>query len=98
MHAGLAAIPRLKCAASDGAFYSFPDVSGCLGLKTPAGRTIGSGKDFADAILDEALVSTVSGEEFGASARNHIRLSFACSEETINRGVERIGGFVASLR
>jgi aspartate aminotransferase len=98
MHAGLAAIPRLKCAASDGAFYSFPDISGCLGLKTPAGRSIGSGKDFADALLDEALVSTVSGEEFGACARNHIRLSFACSEEAIARGLERIGSFVASLR
>jgi aspartate aminotransferase len=98
MHAGLSAIPRLKCAASDGAFYSFPDVSGCLGLRTPAGRTIGSGKDFADALLDEALVSTVSGEEFGACARNHIRLSFACADGTIAKGVERIGAFVASLR
>jgi aspartate aminotransferase len=98
MHAGLSAIPRLKCAASDGAFYSFPDVSGCLGLRTPAGRTIGSGKEFADALLDEALVSTVSGEEFGACARNHVRLSFACADGTIAKGIERIGAFVAGLR
>ena len=42
-------------------------------------------------------MAVVPGEEFGGCGKNHIRFSFACSEEKINKGMERVAKFVASL-
>jgi aspartate/methionine/tyrosine aminotransferase len=39
----------------------------------------------------------VPGEDFGACARGHIRFSFACSDESIVKGVGRVREWVAKL-
>jgi aspartate/methionine/tyrosine aminotransferase len=39
----------------------------------------------------------VPGEDFGGCGKNHLRISFACSEEQINNGMDRFAAFVASL-
>jgi aspartate aminotransferase len=91
------AIPGLSCARPAGAFYLFPDISACFGRTSAAGAPIRSSMDFAAALLEEKHVATVPGEEFGGCGRNHIRLSFACSEEVIEEGVRRIASFVAGL-
>lgn len=98
IHALAADIPALKTPTPTGAFYIFPDVSSLFGRRTPGGKTIRSSLDFADALLDEAHVAVVPGEEFGGCGRNHVRLSFACTEQQIREGMGRIAAFVGSLR
>ena len=94
----LDAVQGFVTVAPNAAFYAFPDVSEHFGKSSPAGARISSAQTFADALLDEAHVAVVPGEDFGVCARGHVRLSFACSEEAIVRGVGRIREWVASLR
>lgn len=95
--ARLADIPGVTCVKPQGAFYVFPDVSGLFGRKTPKGVTVDSALTFSEALLDEAHVAFVPGEDFGGCGKNHLRISFACSEEQINKGMDRFAAFVASL-
>jgi aspartate aminotransferase len=44
---------------------------------------------FAERLLAEALVAVVPGSGFGGPG--HVRLSFACSKETLAKALERIG-------
>jgi aspartate aminotransferase len=94
----LSQIPGMPCVRPTGAFYVFPDVSGLFGRTTPKGARIKDSVDFAMALLEEAHVAGVPGEEFGGCGENHLRLSFACSEGEIRKGMERVEGFVRSLR
>ncbi len=98
VHRRLQSMPRLSTVPSNGAFYSFPDVSRCMGLSTPRGRRIDGAQSFAEALLDEHAVAVVPGEDFGECARRNIRISFACSEAQIEKGLSRLGEFVTSLR
>lgn len=91
-------IERFRIVPPNGAFYVFPDVSACFGLTSPGGRRIDDAGTFAEALLEEAEVAVVAGDDFGAVARSHIRLSFACGNEQIRTGVGRIAEWVASLR
>ena len=97
IHAGLLEIPGMQCVQPTGAFYSFPDMSALIGSRTMKGAIIRSAQSFADALLDEAHVAVVPGEDFGDCAKTHIRLSFACSEAQITKGLDRIKRFVNSL-
>ena len=45
---------------------------------------------FVQAMLDETMVAVVPGTEFGGCGPDHIRLSFACSEDQIKAGVTKI--------
>lgn len=94
----LQSVPGLRSVTPTGAFYAFPDVSAFFGRRSPAGRAIDSSSDFCEALLEEAHVAFVPGEDFGGCGRNHARISFACSEDQINRGMDRLGRFVAGLR
>jgi aspartate aminotransferase len=87
--AGLKTIPGIKCARPEGAFYVYPNISAFLGrgVKSPA--------EFARKLLHEAHVATVPGEGFGTN--EHVRISYATSEKDLDRGIERLKGFVASL-
>lgn len=81
---GLRALPGVQCREPGGAFYVFADVRGTfnrLGVSDADG--------FAFKLLDEAHVAVVSGSAFGMPT--HVRLSFACSDEQIIAGLERIG-------
>ncbi len=93
----LSGIPRLELARPTGAFYAFPDISACLGLRSPGGRSIDSPAGFAEALLEEADVAVVPGEDFGEAARTNIRISFACGDEQIRTGIARIATWVDSL-
>jgi aspartate aminotransferase len=98
VHALLAEIPRLRGVAPTGAFYSFPSVAGCRGLRSPGGRAITDGQSYAEALLAEAYVAVVPGGEFGACAGDHVRITFACDEAMLRKGLARIAEFTASLR
>jgi aspartate aminotransferase len=78
-----------------GAFYAFPNVSELLGSSFN-GTTIVDGDAVANFLLEEAKVSTVGGNDFGAP--EHIRLSYATSRDNLNKAFDRIEAAVAKLR
>jgi aspartate aminotransferase len=56
--------------------------------KSHKGKTINSAGDLSLYLLEEALVSTVSGEAFGSP--ECLRLSYATSEEVLTEAMDRI--------
>jgi len=93
----LAGIPRLRTVAPTGAFYAFPSVAACKGLRTPAGRAIADGHSYAEALLAEAHVAVVPGGDFGDCAADHVRITFASDESQLREGLARIARFTAAL-
>ena len=93
----VSAIEGVVCPRPTGAFYLFPDVSAHFGKKSPKGAQIDSALAFATALLDEAHVAVVPGEDFGKGGEKCVRLTFACSDEMITEGCERIAVFADSL-
>lgn len=87
---GLRAIPGLTCAAPNGAFYAYPNVSHYF--DRPG---LNSGSDVAKKLLHEAHVVVVPGEGFGT--QDHIRVSYATSPEKLAEGLERMRRFFASV-
>ncbi len=83
---GLNAIPGIRCARPQGAFYVFPDVSG-TGLR---------GDELAARLLHEAGVCVLSGTAFGRFGDDHVRISYANSRDNLRLALERIGSFVAA--
>jgi len=94
----LCGVPHFQNTPSNAAFYAFSSIQSCIGMRTPSGRVVRTAHDFAEALLDEALVAVVPGEDFGACAAHNIRFSFACSEATMIDGLTRVKKFVESLR
>lgn len=85
LYDSLNAIEGVKCPNALGAFYLFPDISS-FGL---------SSNEFATRLLKEKEVAVVPGEGFGAPG--YIRLSYATSDEVIEKGVARLKNFCAGL-
>ncbi|MBB6052042.1 pyridoxal phosphate-dependent aminotransferase [Armatimonas rosea] len=94
--AGLNGIDGLSCLMPEGAFYVFPKVSALYGKTTPEGKTLQSGDDVADYLLATQKVAVVPGSGFGAD--DYVRLSYATSRATIEKGVARIAEAVAALK
>lgn len=88
--AGLREIPGLKVNQPDGAFYVYPNVSAYFGR-----GGIKSAADVASKLLHQAHVVVVPGEAFGT--KEHVRMSYATSEEEIRRGLERMKQFFAGV-
>jgi aspartate aminotransferase len=88
--AGLNAIPGISCLAGAGTFYAFANVEGAmraLGLKDD--------NEFAEYLLVHAGVAVVPGSGFGAP--NHMRISFACSMDTLKDALRRIERVVSPV-
>lgn len=98
IHARARVIPGLACPRPTGAFYIFPDVSACFGKRTAGGASLNSAIDFCEALLAEEKVAAVPGEDFGGCGVNHVRFSFACSEDQIKKGMDRLGAFVSGMK
>ncbi len=92
---GLNRIPGFRCAEPGGAFYAFPNVSALYG-KRWGDRVINNSDAFAEYLLEVARVAVVPGSGFGAD--ENIRLSYACSLETIRNGLARIADAVQALQ
>ena len=84
----LSRIDKLKLNKPEGAFYFFPEISNYLGNKTTEGKVINSANELSLYLLEDAKVSLVPGEDFGAP--NCIRLSYAASEKELIEASERI--------
>jgi len=81
--------PNVECAQPTGAFYAFPKISHYFGKTSPAGAEITDAVNFTKALLEETGVAVVPGTDFGGCGPDHIRLSFACSEDQITKGVNK---------
>ncbi len=85
----------IRCPKPEGAFYVYPDISGCIGKATPAGTVISNDEVFATALLEETGVAVVFGAAFGLSP--NFRVSYATSDEVLREACSRIQRFCASL-
>lgn len=92
---GLKEIPGLAFIEPQGAFYLFLKVSSYYGRKAPTGKEIVDSLTFSEYLLDEAKVAVVPGVAFGDD--EFIRLSYATSEENLQRACKRIREALAKL-
>ena len=83
---GLNAIPGMRCARPQGAFYAFPNIEG----------TGFDEHELADRLLSEAGVAVLPGTAFGHAGKGFIRLAYTQSEDELNLGLNRIGEFIAA--
>ncbi len=88
--AGLGAISGVRCAVPEGAFYVYPNFGKVLEKSGLADST-----ELARRLLDEARVALVPGLAFGT--REHVRISYATSQERIDEGLRRLSQFVSRL-
>jgi aspartate aminotransferase len=87
---GLRSIPGVRCQAPEGAFYVYPNFGAVLenaGLKDSTA--------LAQRLLEEVYVAVVPGPAFGT--REHLRISYATSQERIDEGLRRLSAFVSKL-
>ncbi len=87
---GFQSIPGLTCTVPQGAFYVYPNVQSFIKR-----GMVRSAADLASKLLTEAHVVVVPGEAFGTA--EHIRLSYAVSHDVIEKGLNRIAKYLASL-
>jgi len=85
--ARLNAIPGVKCAEPQGAFYAYPNMGVVLGK-----NGINNSLILAERLLAEVHVAVVPGEAFGTD--RHVRISYATSMAELERGLDRIHQFV----
>jgi aspartate aminotransferase len=88
--------PGLHCPKPEGAFYVYPDATGCMGKTTPKGVRIDNDADLIGYFLDEAKVAAVNGEAFGLSPA--FRVSYATSEAILTDACTRIQEACAALK
>ena len=81
----LASVPRISLVEPRGAFYCFVDIS-ATGLRST---------NFAQRLLEEALVAVIPGDGFGWDS--HVRLSFALGTEALQEGLDRFAQFLEKL-
>jgi len=91
----LNAAPGVICPKPEGAFYVYPDISGCIGKTSPAGTAIISDEVFATALLEETGVAVVFGAAFGLSP--NFRVSYAASDTVLTEACRRIQTFCTAL-
>lgn len=84
-HQRLNSMPGISCINARGAFYLFPNISR-LGL---------SSTEFCARLLEEEKVAAVPGIAFGSD--HHIRISYATSMASLEKGLDRMDRFVRRL-
>lgn len=83
----LNAIPGIKCANPDGAFYLLPHFT----------NSDMNSLQLADYLIDEAGIAATPGIAFGRSAEHHLRFSFATKMSELERAVERLSKVVPKM-
>jgi aspartate aminotransferase len=84
---GLRSIPGIKCPEPEGAFYVFPSIK----------ETGLSSSQFEERALNQAGVALLSGSAFGEYGEGYVRLSYANSQENIQKALERLDQFGRGL-
>ena len=91
----LQAMPGIRGAGPQGAFYAFPNVSGLFGRRWQGG-TLRASKDVCEFLLGEARIAVVPGIEFGSD--HHARFTYATNFEAIGEGMDRMAAAIAGLQ
>ncbi len=91
----LNAAEGVTCPVPEGAFYVYPDISGCIGKTSKGGARITDDEAFATALLEEEGVAVVFGAAFGLSP--NFRVSYATSDAVLREACARIQRFCAGL-
>jgi len=81
--AALNDMPGVSCVPGAGTFYAFAEVT-----KAMAALGCRDDNELAELLLEKAGVAVVAGSGFGAPG--HIRLSFACSMQTLEEAARRM--------
>ena len=92
----LNAAPGVTCPVPEGAFYVYPDISGCIGKTSAGGAKIVDDEAFATALLEETGVAVVFGAAFGLSP--NFRVSYATSDAALTEACSRIQTFCKGLK
>ena len=85
----------ITCPKPEGAFYVYPDISGCIGKTSAGGTKITDDEVFATALLEETGVAVVFGAAFGLSP--NFRVSYATADAALTEACTRIQKFCAGL-
>ena len=88
-------IPGFSTPTPSGAFYIFPEVLAYFGRLAPDGSTIATSMDLALYLLNDAHVSAVSGDAFGAP--ECMRFSTAAADDRLVEAFRRIKESLAKL-
>ena len=78
--------PGFKSLDPTGTFYVFPNVQAF-------GRP---SKEIAMRLVEEAGVGAVHGSAFGPAGEGFLRIAYACSEDDIREGVDRMARIFAT--
>jgi aspartate/methionine/tyrosine aminotransferase len=84
---GLNTLPGVSCRTPRGAFYAFPNVAG---VPLPA-------EELAERLLNDAGVAVLPGSAFGRVGEDNLRLSYANSQQNLERAIERFRALLDSL-
>ena len=91
----IAEIPDVQCPTPGGAFYVFPDFSAYVG-KSVNGKKIETDMDLCIYLLEEGHIATVPGSAFGAEGC--VRISYANSDENLEKAMQRLKDALAALQ
>jgi aspartate aminotransferase len=89
----LNAIPGIRCAAPDGAFYLFPRFGIGPGEQEGPRDSVST----AEALLEATGIAAVPGVAFGEAGEGHLRLTVATARADLERAVERIAAAAATI-
>lgn len=87
MYQRLKSMPGIEVDLPEGAFYFFPRINSFYG-KSNGNQTIQNAGDLCIYLLNESHVSTVPGDAFGSN--DHIRISYAASDEELVSALDQI--------
>jgi aspartate/methionine/tyrosine aminotransferase len=85
-------VPGITCASPGGAFYAWPNVTEACRLTGCA-----DSEAFRKRLLHEAGIAVLADIHFGRRVPGdgqHIRFSYAASNEAIEKGIGRLADFV----
>jgi len=85
----LNAMDGFECRPGEGTFYAFPRVEGVL-----QAHGLSSDLELVERLINDEDLACVPGSAFGAPG--YIRLSFACSMETLENAMDRIKRVVSA--
>ena len=91
----LSKMPHIQIFEPRGAFYAFVDISELLEMSYK-GTPVSDGQNLAQILLSDYHVAVVPCDDFGYP--NHVRLSYAVSQEQIEKGLDRIENFIIDLK
>ena len=91
----IAEMPKLDLANPEGAFYLWLGVDQLFGTHCN-GTPVTNSKAVSEILLDQYLVSTVPGVEFGFEG--YIRLSYVVSMTELNKALDRLQKFASECK